>query len=182
MSSGSKGNESNICWFQPLKGQILFVAVCLLLFQIEKFNKQPVSVPKKKKKSFNPGNEVLCCGDSLSTSRCSLAGDSDSIFDFPAPVNNLLSKLTKVIILLQTLHVAEHQLMSRMFFCVCLKRRATITFLIFISVPAYEISVCVLPGRRHVSSDQRLHPGHLNSVNAHKVAPPLGFLRQQPRR
>ncbi|KAG8009821.1 Ral guanine nucleotide dissociation stimulator-like 1 [Nibea albiflora] len=34
--------------------------------------------------------------ESLSTSRTSLAGDSDSLFDFPSPVNNLLSKLTKV--------------------------------------------------------------------------------------
>ncbi|KAI3361337.1 hypothetical protein L3Q82_013520 [Scortum barcoo] len=33
--------------------------------------------------------------ESLSTSRTSLAGDSDSLFDFPSPVNNLLSKLTK---------------------------------------------------------------------------------------
>ncbi|KAM3614537.1 uncharacterized protein V6R79_015823 [Siganus canaliculatus] len=31
----------------------------------------------------------------LSTSRTSLAGDSDSLFDFTSPVNNLLSKLTK---------------------------------------------------------------------------------------
>ncbi|XP_069571165.1 ral guanine nucleotide dissociation stimulator-like 2 isoform X1 [Brachyistius frenatus] len=31
----------------------------------------------------------------LSSSRCSLAGDSDSLFDFQSPVNNLLSKLTK---------------------------------------------------------------------------------------
>lgn len=67
-------------------------------------------------------------------------------------------------------------------FCVCLKLRATITSLIFISIPAHEISVCVLPGRRHISPNQRLHPGHLNPDNAHKVAPPLGFLRQQPRR
>lgn len=37
------------------------------------------------------------CVDSLSTSRTSLAGDSDSLFDFPSPVNNLLSKLAKVI-------------------------------------------------------------------------------------
>ena len=34
--------------------------------------------------------------DSLSSSRTSLAGDSDSLFDFPSPVNHLLSKLTKV--------------------------------------------------------------------------------------
>lgn len=40
---------------------------------------------------------VYTCVDSLSTSRTSLAGDSDSLFDFPSPVNNLLSKLTKVI-------------------------------------------------------------------------------------
>ncbi|XP_074508787.1 ral guanine nucleotide dissociation stimulator-like 2 isoform X2 [Sebastes fasciatus] len=31
----------------------------------------------------------------LSSSRTSLTGDSDSLFDFPSPVNNLLSKLTK---------------------------------------------------------------------------------------
>lgn len=31
----------------------------------------------------------------LSSSRTSLVGDSDSLFDFPSPVNNLLSKLTK---------------------------------------------------------------------------------------
>ncbi|KAF0031768.1 hypothetical protein F2P81_016323 [Scophthalmus maximus] len=33
--------------------------------------------------------------ESLSTSRTSLAGDSESLFDFPSPVNHLLSKLTK---------------------------------------------------------------------------------------
>ncbi|KAM8735835.1 ral guanine nucleotide dissociation stimulator-like 2 isoform 1-T1 [Acanthopagrus schlegelii] len=37
---------------------------------------------------------ITQCPD-LSTSRTSLAGDSDSLFDFPSPVNNLLSKLTK---------------------------------------------------------------------------------------
>ncbi|XP_053183364.1 ral guanine nucleotide dissociation stimulator-like 2 isoform X1 [Scomber japonicus] len=37
---------------------------------------------------------VTQCPD-LNTSRTSLAGDSDSLFDFPSPVNNLLSKLTK---------------------------------------------------------------------------------------
>lgn len=39
---------------------------------------------------------VFSCISSLSTSRTSLAGDSDSFFDFHSPVNNLLSKLTKV--------------------------------------------------------------------------------------
>lgn len=34
---------------------------------------------------------------SLRASQNSLAGDSDSLFDFPSPVNHLLSKLTKVI-------------------------------------------------------------------------------------
>ncbi|KAM9723585.1 ral guanine nucleotide dissociation stimulator-like 2 isoform 2-T3 [Menidia menidia] len=37
---------------------------------------------------------ITQCPD-LSSSRSSLAGDSDSLFDFPSPVNNLLSKLTK---------------------------------------------------------------------------------------
>ncbi|KAM6994450.1 ral guanine nucleotide dissociation stimulator-like 2 isoform 2-T2 [Tautogolabrus adspersus] len=37
---------------------------------------------------------ITQCPD-LSTSRTSLPGDSDSLFDFPSPVNNLLSKLTK---------------------------------------------------------------------------------------
>ncbi|XP_031135249.1 ral guanine nucleotide dissociation stimulator-like 2 isoform X1 [Sander lucioperca] len=37
---------------------------------------------------------ITQCPD-LSTSRTSLTGDSDSLFDFPSPVNNLLSKLTK---------------------------------------------------------------------------------------
>lgn len=36
----------------------------------------------------------VCC--SLSRSRTSLTGDSESLFDFPSPVNHLLSKLTKV--------------------------------------------------------------------------------------
>uniref|UniRef100_A0A4W6BRW6 Ral guanine nucleotide dissociation stimulator-like 2 n=1 Tax=Lates calcarifer TaxID=8187 RepID=A0A4W6BRW6_LATCA len=46
---------------------------------------------------LSPYFECVCfsCVDSLSTSRTSLAGDSDSLFDFPSPVNNLLSKLTK---------------------------------------------------------------------------------------
>ncbi|XP_028435509.1 ral guanine nucleotide dissociation stimulator-like 2 [Perca flavescens] len=37
---------------------------------------------------------ITQCPD-LSRSRTSLTGDSDSLFDFPSPVNNLLSKLTK---------------------------------------------------------------------------------------
>ncbi|XP_039972549.1 ral guanine nucleotide dissociation stimulator-like 2 isoform X1 [Xiphias gladius] len=37
---------------------------------------------------------ITQCPD-LSTSRTSLAGDSESLFEFPSPVNNLLSKLTK---------------------------------------------------------------------------------------
>ncbi|XP_078108357.1 ral guanine nucleotide dissociation stimulator-like 2 isoform X2 [Sander vitreus] len=37
---------------------------------------------------------ITQCPD-LSTSRTSLTGDSDSLFDFPSPVNNLLSKLSK---------------------------------------------------------------------------------------
>ncbi|XP_053288686.1 ral guanine nucleotide dissociation stimulator-like 2 isoform X1 [Pleuronectes platessa] len=37
---------------------------------------------------------ITQCPD-LSRSRTSLAGDSDSLFDFPSPVNNLLSKFTK---------------------------------------------------------------------------------------
>ncbi|XP_054477314.1 ral guanine nucleotide dissociation stimulator-like 2 [Anoplopoma fimbria] len=37
---------------------------------------------------------ITQCAD-LSSSRTSLTGDSDSLFDFPSPVNNLLSKLTK---------------------------------------------------------------------------------------
>ncbi|XP_034553736.1 ral guanine nucleotide dissociation stimulator-like 2 [Notolabrus celidotus] len=37
---------------------------------------------------------ITQCPD-LSTSRTSLHGDSDSLFDFPSPVNHLLSKLTK---------------------------------------------------------------------------------------
>lgn len=34
---------------------------------------------------------------SVRTSQNSLVSDSDSLFDFPSPVNHLLSKLTKVI-------------------------------------------------------------------------------------
>ncbi|XP_062421535.1 LOW QUALITY PROTEIN: ral guanine nucleotide dissociation stimulator-like 2 [Pungitius pungitius] len=41
-----------------------------------------------------PSVVITQCPD-LSTSRSSLTGDSDSLFDFPSPVNNLLSKLTK---------------------------------------------------------------------------------------
>lgn len=41
-----------------------------------------------------PAVVITQCPD-LSTSRTSLAGDSDSFFDFHSPVNNLLSKLTK---------------------------------------------------------------------------------------
>lgn len=39
---------------------------------------------------------MCLCVFSLSTSRISLAGDSEGLFDFQSPVNNLLSKLTKV--------------------------------------------------------------------------------------
>ncbi|KAM7382997.1 hypothetical protein PAMP_002686 [Pampus punctatissimus] len=41
-----------------------------------------------------PAVIITQCPD-LSKSQTSLAGDSDSLFDFPSPVNNLLSKLTK---------------------------------------------------------------------------------------
>ncbi len=41
--------------------------------------------------------KCFMCVNSLSTSRTSLACDSEGLFDFPSPVNNLLSKLTKVI-------------------------------------------------------------------------------------
>ncbi|KAM4580049.1 ral guanine nucleotide dissociation stimulator-like 2 isoform 2-T2 [Odontesthes bonariensis] len=45
-------------------------------------------------RGLNPTVIITQCPD-LSTSRSSLAGDSDSLFDFQSPVNNLLSKLTK---------------------------------------------------------------------------------------
>ncbi|XP_062278712.1 ral guanine nucleotide dissociation stimulator-like 2 isoform X1 [Scomber scombrus] len=45
-------------------------------------------------RGLTPTVIVTQCPD-LNTSRTSLAGDSDSLFDFPSPVNNLLSKLTK---------------------------------------------------------------------------------------
>ncbi|XP_040899866.1 ral guanine nucleotide dissociation stimulator-like 2 isoform X1 [Toxotes jaculatrix] len=45
-------------------------------------------------RGLTPTVIITQCPD-LSTSRTSLAGDSDSLFDFPSPVNNLLSKLTK---------------------------------------------------------------------------------------
>ncbi|KAM8825843.1 ral guanine nucleotide dissociation stimulator-like 2 isoform 2-T2 [Synchiropus picturatus] len=41
-----------------------------------------------------PAVIITQCPD-LSSSRTSLPGDSDSLFDFPSPVNNLLSRLTK---------------------------------------------------------------------------------------
>ncbi|XP_071324782.1 ral guanine nucleotide dissociation stimulator-like 2 isoform X3 [Trachinotus anak] len=45
-------------------------------------------------RGLTPTVIITQCPD-LSTSRTSLAGDSDSLFDFPSPVNNLLHKLTK---------------------------------------------------------------------------------------
>ncbi|KAM6935878.1 ral guanine nucleotide dissociation stimulator-like 2 isoform 2-T3 [Lycodopsis pacificus] len=45
-------------------------------------------------RGLTPTVIVTQCGD-LSSSRTSLTGDSDSLFDFPSPVNCLLSKLTK---------------------------------------------------------------------------------------
>ncbi|XP_022055293.1 ral guanine nucleotide dissociation stimulator-like 2 [Acanthochromis polyacanthus] len=45
-------------------------------------------------RGLTPTVIITQCPD-LSTSRTSLAGDSDSLFDFQSPVNNLLSKLTK---------------------------------------------------------------------------------------
>ncbi|XP_068612319.1 ral guanine nucleotide dissociation stimulator-like 2 [Brachionichthys hirsutus] len=45
-------------------------------------------------RGLTPTVVITQCPD-LSTSRISLVGDSDSLFDFPSPVNNLLSKLTK---------------------------------------------------------------------------------------
>ncbi|XP_029307014.1 ral guanine nucleotide dissociation stimulator-like 2 isoform X2 [Cottoperca gobio] len=45
-------------------------------------------------RGFTPTVIITQCPD-LSSSRTSLTGDSDSLFDFPSPVNNLLSKLTK---------------------------------------------------------------------------------------
>uniref|UniRef100_UPI003AAF1736 ral guanine nucleotide dissociation stimulator-like 2 n=1 Tax=Centroberyx gerrardi TaxID=166262 RepID=UPI003AAF1736 len=45
-------------------------------------------------RGLTPTVIITQCPD-LSTSRTSLAGDSDSLFDFPSPVNNLLSKLAK---------------------------------------------------------------------------------------
>ncbi|XP_028282420.1 ral guanine nucleotide dissociation stimulator-like 2 isoform X2 [Parambassis ranga] len=45
-------------------------------------------------RSHTPTVIITQCPD-LSTSQPNLAGDSDSLFDFQSPVNNLLSKLTK---------------------------------------------------------------------------------------
>ncbi|KAM6909610.1 ral guanine nucleotide dissociation stimulator-like 2 isoform 1-T1 [Xenentodon cancila] len=45
-------------------------------------------------RGLTPTVVITQCSD-LSASRSSLAGDSDSLFDFHSPVNNLLSKLTK---------------------------------------------------------------------------------------
>ncbi|XP_068558256.1 ral guanine nucleotide dissociation stimulator-like 2 isoform X4 [Cebidichthys violaceus] len=45
-------------------------------------------------RGLTPTVIITQCPD-LSSSRTSLTGDSDSLFDFPSPVNNLLSKLTK---------------------------------------------------------------------------------------
>ncbi|KAM9309542.1 ral guanine nucleotide dissociation stimulator-like 2 isoform 2-T2 [Pholidichthys leucotaenia] len=45
-------------------------------------------------RGLTPAVVITQCPD-LSTSRTSLTGDSDSLFDFQSPVNNLLSKLTK---------------------------------------------------------------------------------------
>ncbi|XP_056141816.1 ral guanine nucleotide dissociation stimulator-like 2 isoform X2 [Lampris incognitus] len=45
-------------------------------------------------RGITPTVIITECPD-LSSSRISLAGDNDSLFDFPSPVNNLLSKLAK---------------------------------------------------------------------------------------
>ncbi|XP_010792509.1 ral guanine nucleotide dissociation stimulator-like 2 [Notothenia coriiceps] len=45
-------------------------------------------------RGLTPTVIITQCRD-LSNSRSSLTGDSDSLFDFPSPVNHLLSKLTK---------------------------------------------------------------------------------------
>ncbi|KAG7474954.1 ral guanine nucleotide dissociation stimulator-like 2 isoform X2 [Solea senegalensis] len=49
-------------------------------------------------RGLTPTVIITQCPD-LSRSRTSLPGDSDSLFEFSSPVNNLLSKLTKVILL-----------------------------------------------------------------------------------
>lgn len=53
---------------------------------------------------------------------------------------------------------------------------------VFISVAAHEISVCVLSGRGHISTNQRLQSRHINSIYSLKIAPPICLLWQQPRR
>lgn len=125
--------------------------------------------------------KVLTCAvavaNSLSSSRSSLPGDSDSLFDFPSPVNHLLSKLTKVIMILTEVcfNANQHN-------CETLFISFIYLFISHVPAAAHEVSICVLPGRGHVPPDQRLHAGHLDPVHAHQVAPPLGLLRQQPSR
>ncbi|XP_067093634.1 ral guanine nucleotide dissociation stimulator-like 2 isoform X2 [Osmerus mordax] len=55
-----------------------------------------IEAPSEPSPSRGPTPTVIVtqCPD-LSSSRTSLAGDSDSLFDFPSPVNHLLSKLAK---------------------------------------------------------------------------------------
>ncbi|KAF1388362.1 hypothetical protein PFLUV_G00089400 [Perca fluviatilis] len=54
-----------------------------------------IEAPGEPSPRGHPPTVIITQCPDLSTSRTSLTGDSDSLFDFPSPVNNLLSKLTK---------------------------------------------------------------------------------------
>ncbi|XP_076006538.1 ral guanine nucleotide dissociation stimulator-like 2 isoform X2 [Genypterus blacodes] len=54
-----------------------------------------IEAPSEPNTRFPTPTVIITQCPDLSSSRTSLAGDSDSLFDFSSPVNNLLSKLTK---------------------------------------------------------------------------------------
>lgn len=128
---------------------------------------------------------TFSCSDSLRTSQNSLVCDSD----FPSPVNHLLSKLTKVI-LYYTSSFSFHSQSKTCKISHCFSQPDTPPVWkthphlsdVFISAAAHEISICVLSGCWHVSTNQRLNPCHVNFVHYHKVAPPICLLWQQPQR
>lgn len=100
---------------------------------------------------------MFYCSDSLRASQNSLVCDSDNLFDFPSPVNHLLSKLTKVIMRHTPLYVIDFHFTDFHFvvfhnrtnlqaaFCIR-KTRPHLSDVVFVSVAAHEISICVLSG------------------------------------
>lgn len=123
---------------------------------------------------------------SLRTSQNSLAGDSDSLFDFPSPVNHLLSKITKVIMYYPPAYMIAFYCTSLLDFVilhktVIWKLLPQLAEVVFDSSAAHEISICVMSGCWHLPTNQWLHPRHINAIYPHKVTPPICLLWQQPR-